>query len=108
MLEKAILTFVFTLVFALGFLSHQSHAEDSAETKEDDLQWTACQAQTDCVKIKGFCRLPAAVHKDDKKKFQAYVRENKGSVNCFRYRNMKYDRVTEVSCENNKCTLIIP
>lgn len=87
---------------------HQRTAESATEPIKMEAAWTECKAQIDCLKVKGFCRLPAAIHKEYRKEFLAYVRKNRRSVSCSRYKNMKYDQVTEVICENNTCRLIIP
>ena len=101
--------FIRTWMIFLVFISHisvlQGDEEDVADTEK---AWVACETRSDCIKVKGFCKLPAAINHQYRKDFSAYVRKNRKSVNCSRYKNMNYERVTEIACESQVCRLIIP
>ena len=89
----------------------QVSAKDSqtkAPIRQVRPEWVACKIRTDCIKVKGFCKLPASIHRDFRDDFLMFVKQNKDSMNCSRYQNIKYDHITEVACENNQCKLIIP
>ena len=73
-----------------------------------DPQWTVCKTNRDCIKVKSFCRLPATVNRQYKDIFLDFVKQNKDSINCTRYQNVKYDQITEALCQDRQCRLVIP
>lgn len=101
---------VFVSCSSLRQNSQVSARDSQAEVpiRQAQPEWVACKMRTDCIKVKGFCKLPASIHRDYKDDFLMFVKQNKDSINCSRYRNIKYGQITEVACENNQCTLIIP
>ena len=104
------------IVFIVIFVSCSSlkqnktvSTQDSEEqTQEVNPEWLECKASVDCIKVKGFCKLPAVIHKKYKDNFLAFVKQGESPIDCKRYKNINYSSIVETACENKQCKLIIP
>ncbi len=104
---------VFIVIFVSCSSSLKQNNKVSAQSSEGQVkelkpEWSECEVSTDCVKIKSFCGLPAIAHKKYEDDFLAFVKQNKRSVDCSKYKDMNYGSIVEVVCESKRCRLVIP
>ena len=70
---------IFIIVFASCSALKQNNkvsAEDSEEKiKEIKPEWLECKASIDCIKVRGFCKLPAVIHTKYKDKFLDFIKK---------------------------------
>ncbi len=104
---------VFIVIFVSCSSSLKQNNQGSAQDSEEPAQemkpeWLECKANMDCIKVKGFCKMPAVVHGKYKEAFLDFVKQNKNPIDCSRYKGIDYDSIVEAACENKQCKLIIP
>ena len=108
---QAIIMGIFIVIFVSCSSLKQNNkasAEDSeSQVQEAKPEWLDCKTGRDCIKVKGFCKLPAVVYRKYKEAFLTFVKQSESPIDCSKYKGMNYDAIAEAACENERCKLVI-
>ena len=105
-----VILFIVILVSCSSLKQNNKVSAQNSEKQVQEAQpeWLECKTSLDCIKVKGFCKLPSVVHRKYEDDFLAFVKQSRNPIDCSRYKGINYGSITEATCDDERCKLIIP